>query len=49
MSEAAQTTRAFPVSVKGVLVRDGQVLLLKIHSWFARLGPQRSATTGAFG
>ena len=29
MSEVAQTVRAFPVSVKGVLVRDGQVLLLK--------------------
>ena len=29
MSEGAQTTRAFPVSVKGVLVRDGRVLLLK--------------------
>jgi 8-oxo-dGTP pyrophosphatase MutT (NUDIX family) len=29
MSDVAQTVRAFPVSVKGVLVRDGQVLLLK--------------------
>lgn len=29
LSEAAQTVRAFPVSVKGVLVRDGRVLLLK--------------------
>jgi len=29
MSDAAPTTRAFPVSVKGVLVRDGRVLLLK--------------------
>ena len=29
MSEVAQTVRAFPVSVKGVLVRDGRVLLLK--------------------
>lgn len=29
MSEVGRTTRAFPVSVKGVLVRDGQVLLLK--------------------
>ena len=29
MSEAAQAGRAFPVSVKGVLVRDGRVLLLK--------------------
>lgn len=29
MSEVAQTVRAFPVSVKGVLVRDGLVLLLK--------------------
>jgi hypothetical protein len=29
MSDVAQTVRAFPVSVKGVLVRDGRVLLLK--------------------
>ena len=29
MSDVAQTVRAFPVSVKGVLVRDGLVLLLK--------------------
>ena len=29
MGDVAQTVRAFPVSVKGVLVRDGQVLLLK--------------------
>lgn len=29
MCEVAQTVRAFPVSVKGVLVRDGRVLLLK--------------------
>ena len=29
MSHAAQTAQAFPVSVKGVVVRDGQVLLLK--------------------
>ncbi|MDR0343120.1 MAG: NUDIX domain-containing protein [Nocardiopsaceae bacterium] len=29
MSEAARAVRAFPVSVKGVLVRDGRVLLLK--------------------
>ena len=29
MSEVVPTTRAFPVSVKGVLVRDGRVLLLK--------------------
>jgi len=29
MSDVVQTVRAFPVSVKGVLVRDGQVLLLK--------------------
>lgn len=29
MSGVAQTVRAFPVSVKGVLVRDGRVLLLK--------------------
>jgi ADP-ribose pyrophosphatase YjhB (NUDIX family) len=29
MSNVAPTTRAFPVSVKGVLVRDGRVLLLK--------------------
>lgn len=29
MSEVAQAVRAFPVSVKGVLVRDGRVLLLK--------------------
>jgi 8-oxo-dGTP pyrophosphatase MutT (NUDIX family) len=29
MSNAAPTVRAFPVSVKGVLVRDGRVLLLK--------------------
>ena len=29
MSDVVNTTRAFPVSVKGVLVRDGRVLLLK--------------------
>jgi len=29
MGDVAQTVRAFPVSVKGVLVRDGLVLLLK--------------------
>jgi 8-oxo-dGTP pyrophosphatase MutT (NUDIX family) len=29
MSDVAQTVRAFPVSVKGVLIRDGRVLLLK--------------------
>lgn len=29
MSHPTQTGHAFPVSVKGVLVRDGQVLLLK--------------------
>ena len=29
MSDVAPTTGAFPVSVKGVLVRDGRVLLLK--------------------
>jgi 8-oxo-dGTP pyrophosphatase MutT (NUDIX family) len=29
MSEVAQDVRAFPVSVKGVLVRGGRVLLLK--------------------
>ena len=29
MSDVAPATRAFPVSVKGVLVRDGRVLLLK--------------------
>jgi 8-oxo-dGTP pyrophosphatase MutT (NUDIX family) len=29
MSHATQTVPAFPVSVKGVLVRDGRVLLLK--------------------
>jgi ADP-ribose pyrophosphatase YjhB (NUDIX family) len=29
MSNAAQTVHAFPVSAKGVLVRDGRVLLLK--------------------
>lgn len=29
MSNAARTARAFPVSVKGVLVRGGRVLLLK--------------------
>ncbi len=29
MSEVGQTVRAFPVSVKGVLVRGGRVLLLK--------------------
>jgi 8-oxo-dGTP pyrophosphatase MutT (NUDIX family) len=29
MSDAVQTVRAFPVSVKGVLVRDVRVLLLK--------------------
>jgi len=29
MSDIAQTVRAFPISVKGVLVRDGKVLLLK--------------------
>jgi 8-oxo-dGTP pyrophosphatase MutT (NUDIX family) len=29
MSHQAQTVRAFPVSVKGVVVRDGKVLLLK--------------------
>src|SRR5215469_13238479 len=29
MSNAAPTVRAFPVSVKAVLVRDGRVLLLK--------------------
>ncbi len=29
MSHATPTVPAFPVSVKGVLVRDGQVLLLK--------------------
>jgi len=29
MNDAGQAVRAFPVSVKGVLVRDGQVLLLK--------------------
>lgn len=29
MSNAADTVHAFPVSVKGVIVRDGRVLLLK--------------------
>jgi 8-oxo-dGTP pyrophosphatase MutT (NUDIX family) len=29
VGDAAQTVRAFPVSVKGVVVRDGRVLLLK--------------------
>jgi len=29
MSDVAQTVRAFPVSVKGVLIRDVRVLLLK--------------------
>ena len=29
MSEVGPATRAFPVSVKGVLLRDGRVLLLK--------------------
>jgi 8-oxo-dGTP pyrophosphatase MutT (NUDIX family) len=29
MSHVAQTVHAFPVSVKGVVVRDGKVLLLK--------------------
>jgi 8-oxo-dGTP pyrophosphatase MutT (NUDIX family) len=29
MSDVAPATRAFPVSVKGVLVRDGRVFLLK--------------------